>query len=90
MLKSYKSRITDKYKTPCFVCMYYAPTMRVPSMARILDMVYVMSILTCFAFENGNKSFAIPGLGTGCGKLSAEGCAKAMRAGYDAGMYISS
>jgi O-acetyl-ADP-ribose deacetylase (regulator of RNase III) len=71
-----------------FTSIIYAPTMRTPSPARSLDITYVMSILTSVAFDNPDKTLAIPGLGTGCGKLSPSDAAKAMRAGYDAGVYV--
>jgi O-acetyl-ADP-ribose deacetylase (regulator of RNase III) len=71
-----------------FANIIYAPTMRTPSPARVLDIAYVMSILTSEAFDNPEKTLAIPGLGTGCGNLSPADAAKAMRAGYDAGVYV--
>lgn len=71
-----------------FAHVIYAPTMRTPSFVRALDITYVMSILISYAFDYPEESFAIPGLGTGCGQLSPNSAAKAMKAGYDAGRFV--
>jgi O-acetyl-ADP-ribose deacetylase (regulator of RNase III) len=66
----------------------YAPTMRTPSRARLLDITYVVMVVLFTATVSGVESIAIPGLGTGCGEVPEEHAARAMRAGYDAAGYL--
>lgn len=67
----------------------YAPTVRsLVEPIRILDIVYVMSIIVSLTLEYPEETFAIPGLGSGCGGLSATDSSKAMKAGYDAARFI--
>ncbi len=66
----------------------YAPTMRAPGPARLMDITYVMMVILSTAWKDAAESIAIPGLGTGCGGMSEPSAAKAMRAGYDAVKYL--
>ncbi len=73
-----------------FKRLIYAPTMRIPSRARPMDIAYVMMVVISSALKSGAESIAIPGLGTGCGGMLEPMAAKAMRAGYDAANYLMS
>jgi len=68
----------------------YAPTMRVPSPARPLDIAFVMSAIIVSLFEYDYKCVAIPGLGTGAGNLNTTIAANMMRCGYDTAMKLLS
>jgi O-acetyl-ADP-ribose deacetylase (regulator of RNase III) len=60
----------------------YAPTMRIPTKARPLDIAFVMSAIIVSANEYKYNSIAIPGLGTGAGELTPEVAADMMLCGY--------
>ncbi len=68
----------------------YAPVMRIPSRARLMDITYVTMVVISSALKDGAESIAIPGIGTGCGGMKEPMAAKAMRAGYDAAKYLLS
>lgn len=67
----------------------YTPTMRTPSSVDAFTVMHIMARITMQAISRPDKSFAIPGLGTGCGCLYPRDAAFAMRAGYDACQFFS-
>jgi O-acetyl-ADP-ribose deacetylase (regulator of RNase III) len=70
---------TDNIQTPWLVC---APTMRVPRVIQDAnDIRLAARAAVKAALDHGVQRLAIPGMGTGCGRLAPEVAARAMALG---------